>query len=136
MKKGGEIMQNINIVGEKPIVTQAIGIALNIVIDIWWAVSYGVDIIFWIFVAITAVQVVQAVITLQKSISVEDQQVVINGEAIPYSNIAGASTPKSFLSQKRVDVSTNDGKSYRIPANNAQAVCDAILTNMANVNNA
>jgi len=129
-------MQNTNIVGEKPIVTQAIGIAINIAIDIWWAVSWGFDWVFWAFVAITAVQVVQAVITLQKSISVEDQQVVINGEAIPYSNIASASAPKSLLSQKRVDVSTNDGKNYRIPVNNSQAVCDAILANMANANNA
>jgi len=121
-----------NTTGKKQYVTQILPIIFSIAIDIWWAVSFGFDYIFWAFVAITIALIVWTAITLKKSISVDNRGVIINGTAIPYSNIASADASK----RGHVAVTTNDSKEYKIPVGNDQEVCDAIIANTALFNNA
>jgi len=115
-----------NITGAKPVANHAISILVNIAIDIWWAVSSGFDLIFWLFVTVTIIQIVHAVVVLRKSISVEDNGVMINGERISYIDIADVTAKR-----RRITVKTSAGKRYRLSINNAQDVSNAILANKA-----
>ena len=123
------MMQHIS--GEKPLAGQIVGIVVNIGIDIWWWINNGFDVVFWIFLGVTVFQVVQAIVTLRKSIHVADSGVTVNGTTIPYNMLADVSARK-----RRITVNTTDGKRYHVPINNAQAVNDAIWANRAVANGA
>jgi len=121
-----------NVVGRKPIASTLLGIAVNIAVDIWWLVSFGLDAVFGFFVGITAVQVFYAIFIMSKSINVKNHAVVINGNEIPYNHIHDVKTTKGILAAKGVTVKTADGKKHRVPVNNNTEVSTAIIANKAN----
>ncbi|MCL2213445.1 MAG: hypothetical protein FWB93_06410 [Oscillospiraceae bacterium] len=119
------------VVGSKNIATHVMNIGINIAIDIWTLVTFGPDILFFIFLAFTFFQIFLAYTDLKKSISVDATGVKMNGTEYTYDRIVLAQAKRSFFAGNRVTVTVDGGKQYRFNLGNFQEVADAINNNKA-----
>ena len=124
------------VVGQKNIVSHAINIGINIAIDIWALVTFGPDILFFIFLALTFYQVFLAYVDLKKNISVEETGVKINDQEYTYDKIVLAQAKGNFFTGNRVIVTVEGGKQYRVNVKNFQEVALAITNNKTIASNA
>ena len=119
------------IAGEKNLTRHIINITINVAADIFWLFWHGADVVFFVFLALTAFWVVRAVLAMRKSISVDQYGVTVNGEELSYDRIASAYAKQSWLygaaSKPNLILCTIDGKKMRFEVKNSEVLAQAIL---------